>query len=43
MAMERKTYSLTELDQEHPITFLLIWGKNDDTGEVIVIVGYLFL
>jgi len=41
--MERKVYSLTELDQEHPITFLLIWRKYNDTSEVVVIIGHLFL
>jgi hypothetical protein len=34
---------LTELDQEHPITFLLIRGENHNAREIIVIIGYLLL
>jgi hypothetical protein len=41
--MERKEYSHTELDQKHSITFLLVWRKNYDAREVVVIIRYLFL
>jgi hypothetical protein len=41
--MARKGYFLTELDQEHTITFLLIRRKYNDTGEIVVVIGHLFL
>lgn len=43
MVAERKVCSLTELDQEHPIAFLLVGRKYNDTSEVVVIIGHLFL
>jgi hypothetical protein len=43
MVTERKVRSLTELDQEHPITFLLVRRKYNDTSEVVVVIGHLFL
>jgi hypothetical protein len=43
MVTERKVCSLTEFDQEHPITFLLVRREYNDTSEVVVVIGHLFL
>lgn len=34
---------LTELDQEHSVSFALVRWQDEDAGQIIVVVGVFFL